>query len=226
MPPACHSLPRRRFATLEGAALRGKTSSLAQRQNRTYLAPLLGELSRQRLRGRQSGVWSRGEKTERSQTNLSLRGAKRRGNPHPLYAMRKCTAAQKKKRIPTTSDVGHWSRNDSVFLNSALPFPKWHSLHPGDPFGTSCHCLAAARSRRGSDMPPACHSLPRRRFATLEGAALRGKTSSLAQRQRRTLLAPLLWELSRQRLRGRQSWIIANRQKKERSKNQILGSLV
>ena len=26
--------------------------------------------------------------------------------------------------------------------------------------------LAAARSRRGSDMPPACHSLPRRRFAT------------------------------------------------------------
>ena len=30
-------------------------------------------------------------------------------------------------------------------------------------------CLAAARSRRGSDMPPACHSLPRRRFATLKG---------------------------------------------------------
>ena len=27
-------------------------------------------------------------------------------------------------------------------------------------------CLAAARSRRGSDMPPAYHSLPRRRFAT------------------------------------------------------------
>ena len=33
--------------------------------------------------------------------------------------------------------------------------------------------LAAARSRRGSDMPPACHSLPRRRFATLKGAPLR-----------------------------------------------------
>ena len=30
-------------------------------------------------------------------------------------------------------------------------------------------CLAAARSRRGSDMPPACHSLPRRRFATPGG---------------------------------------------------------
>nr|DAH12374.1 MAG TPA: hypothetical protein [Bacteriophage sp.] len=27
--------------------------------------------------------------------------------------------------------------------------------------------LAAARSPRGSDMPPACHSLPRGRFATL-----------------------------------------------------------
>ena len=31
--------------------------------------------------------------------------------------------------------------------------------------------LAAARSRRGSDSPPGCHSLPRRRFAALpEGA--------------------------------------------------------
>ena len=47
----------------------------------------------------------------------------------------------------------------------ATPFP---SVRAGD-------CLAAARSRRGSDMPPACHSLPRRRFATLAGAALRGK---------------------------------------------------
>ena len=30
-----------------------------------------------------------------------------------------------------------------------------------------CHRLAAARSRRGSDSPPGCHSMPRRRFATL-----------------------------------------------------------
>ena len=139
MPPACHSLPRRRFATLEGAALRGKTSSLAQRQRRTLLAPLLGELSRKRLRGRRSGIWSRGEKTERSQTNLSLRGAKRRGNPHPLYAMRKCTAAQKKKRIPTTSDVGHWSRNDRGFLCSAFSFTHWHYLSTGDPFPQCAH---------------------------------------------------------------------------------------
>ena len=39
------------------------------------------------------------------------------------------------------------------------------------PFDTSSvsyadSCLAAARSRRGSDVPPARHSLPRRRFAT------------------------------------------------------------
>ena len=53
----------------------------------------------------------------------------------------------------------------------ATPFP---SVRTGD-------CLAAARSRRGSDMPPACHSLPRRCFATLEGAALRGKDLGLAQ---------------------------------------------
>ena len=30
-----------------------------------------------------------------------------------------------------------------------------------------CHRLAAARSRRGSDSLPGCHSTPRRRFATL-----------------------------------------------------------
>ena len=33
------------------------------------------------------------------------------------------------------------------------------------PSALTRHCLATARSRRGSDMPPACHSLPRRRFA-------------------------------------------------------------
>ena len=32
---------------------------------------------------------------------------------------------------------------------------------------TPCQLLAAARSRRGSDMPPAYHSLPRRHFVTL-----------------------------------------------------------
>ena len=33
-------------------------------------------------------------------------------------------------------------------------------------------CLAAARSRRGSDSPPDCHSTPRRRFATLHRGRL------------------------------------------------------
>ena len=47
------------------------------------------------------------------------------------------------------------------------------------------HCLAAARSRRGSDMPPACHSLPRRRFATLKGAPLRGKGIKTSVNKRR-----------------------------------------
>jgi chromosome partitioning protein len=37
--------------------------------------------------------------------------------------------------------------------------------------GAARTCLAAARSPRGSDRPPACHSLPRRRFATLKGKA-------------------------------------------------------
>ena len=39
------------------------------------------------------------------------------------------------------------------------------SHHKG--FATPCQLLAAARSRRGSDMPPAYHSLPRRHFVTL-----------------------------------------------------------
>ena len=36
------------------------------------------------------------------------------------------------------------------------------------PSRCACHLLAAARSRRGSDSPPDCHSIPRRRFATQE----------------------------------------------------------
>ena len=43
---------------------------------------------------------------------------------------------------------------------------KVHLLIPS---GTAspCHRLAAARSRRGPDSPPGCHSIPRRRFAAL-----------------------------------------------------------
>ncbi len=60
-----------------------------------------------------------------------------------------------KKRIPTTSDIGHWFRNDSGFLYSALSFPKWHFLHPGDP-SVACATaplVGAPRARR-IDMPP------------------------------------------------------------------------
>ena len=60
----------------------------------------------------------------------------------------------------------HRGRPLRVGFGYLLSFLPCSSLYSGDPFGTSCHCLAAARSRRGSDMPPACHSLPRRRFAT------------------------------------------------------------
>ena len=41
-----------------------------------------------------------------------------------------------------------------------------HLLIPSG-FASLTHRLAAARSRRGSDSPPGCHSTPRRRFATL-----------------------------------------------------------
>ena len=98
-------------------------------------------------------------------------------------------------------------RNDSGCLGRLFLFPSALDSTLETPFPSvrTGDCLAAARSRRGSDMPPACHSLPRRRFATLVGAALRGKTSPLA---------PLLWELSRKRLRGRRMIESAIREKK------------
>ncbi len=63
-----------------------------------------------------------------------------------------------------------------------LPFPHTHGI--GNETGTPTYsvrikntssvgyadtCLAAARSRSGSDSPPDCHSLPERRFATRWG---------------------------------------------------------
>ena len=94
-------------------------------------------------------------------------------------------------------------RNDSGCLGRLFLFPSAPDSTLETPFPSvrTGDCLAAARSRRGPDMPPACHSLPRRRFATLVEAALRGKTSPLA---------PLLWEAPRKRLRGRQGAESAN----------------
>ena len=51
--------------------------------------------------------------------------------------------------------------------------PKVSVFLPPHPSASLTPCLAAARSRRGSDVPPACHSLPRRRFATLGGEGIR-----------------------------------------------------
>ena len=91
----------------------------------------------------------------------------------------------------------------------ATPFP---SARTGD-------CLAAARSRRGSDMPPACHSLPRRRFATLKGAALRGKDYALAQwGSAPPLGAPFRGVVGVSRLRGRQIRDQSRVEKRERTK--------
>ena len=60
------------------------------------------------------------------------------------------------------------------------------------PSALTRHCLATARSRRGSDMPPACHSasLPRR------GSAPRQRFGTGAKTAPSTTLAPLLGELA------------------------------
>ena len=106
---------------------------------------------------------------------LSFRGAKRRGNPFSLC--RKCIFVRCIGGADCEASLRTGFAMTGCFY-AALSFPLCSSLSSGDPFGASCHCLAAARSRRGSDMPLACHSLPRRRFATLEGAALRGEDST------------------------------------------------
>ena len=54
-----------------------------------------------------------------------------------------------------------------------------------------CHRLAAARSRRGSDSPPGCHSIPRRRFAAL---VTKGRLGLLQIRRCDTHPCLPLWE--------------------------------
>ena len=140
-----------------------------------------------------------GEKRKsRVKKRLSLRGAKRRGNPHPLYTAQKYTAVRKRNGFPRpVTSVTGLGMTDIFFILPCL-FPNGTSSTPAPPQSAAGRQrLAAARSRRGSDMPPACHSLPRRRCTTLVGAALRGKDLGLANRMRRTILAPLLGELAR-----------------------------
>ena len=101
-------------------------------------------------------------------------------------------------------------RNDSGCLGRLFLFPSALDSTLETPFPSvrTGDCLAAARSRRGSDMPPACHSLPRRRFATLVGAALRGKNSTLAQRGSapHPLGAPAMGAVSRRLTEGSPRW--------------------
>ena len=51
-----------------------------------------------------------------------------------------------------------------IFLSNM----QYRLRHPSFVTLARATCLAAARSRRGSDSPPDCHSIPRRRFATQE----------------------------------------------------------
>ena len=60
---------------------------------------------------------------------------------------------------------------------SGRPFPRGHSLHFVS--FVAGPLLAAARSRSGSDMPPACHSLPSHRFATQRGRLFCARPSRL-----------------------------------------------
>ena len=105
-------------------------------------------------RSRRSGDQSRVEKKEQSKEKVVIapKGTRRQINESWYAAVARSEATRQsasplhcteiyccpeKKRIPTTSDVGHWSRNDRHFLYIALSFPNWHSLHPGDPSVTA-----------------------------------------------------------------------------------------
>ena len=58
--------------------------------------------------------------------------------------------------------------NRRAFLQADDGDVEW-MIYPSS-VGYADTCLAAARAHRGSDSPPDCHSLPRRRFATSRGS--------------------------------------------------------
>ena len=111
----------------------------------------------------------------------------------PSYRVRPSAAV-----VPTKAPLckGSWQR--SCLRDCLAPplaaeqptAPRWSlPLHPRkrrwrttpQSFSAKMTALAAARSRRGSDVPPAHHSTPRRRFATLT----QGSLASLLRRKRR-----------------------------------------
>ena len=112
---------------------------------------------------------------------------KRNGFPRPVTSVTGLGMTEVFYALPSLLPTG-------TIYQLATPFP---SVRTGD-------CLAAARSRRGSDMPPACHSLPRRRCTTLKEAALRGKGLGLARWMHCALGAPVRGAVGVSRLRGRQ----------------------
>ena len=58
-------------------------------------------------------------------------------------------------------------RKTRIFASKTYCLCRLYSTDSATPHPTlRATCLAAARSRRGSDSPPDCHSIPRRRFAT------------------------------------------------------------
>ena len=66
---------------------------------------------------------------EQGINNLSLRGAKRRGNPFSFTPRGNILPSI--KETDSHDQCEHWSRNDSGFLYSAVSFLNWHLLSTG-----------------------------------------------------------------------------------------------
>ena len=90
-------------------------------------------MARKCRRGLQSSDTSRVEKKERSIEKLSLRGAKRRGNPHPLTPCVKHTAIQKRNGFPRpVTSVTDLGMTEMVFTLPSL-FPNGSLCTPETP---------------------------------------------------------------------------------------------
>ena len=118
---------------------------------RTILAPFLGSCRRSRLRGCRWGILPLGEKT-RQYTGLHCHSEERSDVGNPFSLSRKCIFVRCIGDADCEASLRTGFAMTGCFY-ADLSFPLCSSLSSGDPFGASCHCLAAARSRRGSDMP-------------------------------------------------------------------------
>ena len=130
-------------------------------------APAMGAVSRRLTEGSPGGRECQWVKEKAGyRTPLSLRGqfANWPWQSASLLRHARNTAVSRRNGFPRRFAP----RNDSGCLGRLFLFPSALDSTLENPFPSvsTGDCLAAARSRRGSDMPPACHSLPRRRFAT------------------------------------------------------------